>query len=161
MFSSCHIENWTSSRYAQVTSTLMPTILCRCQYEQWTCFSIFSKPYKDTEGLTLTFKKFLFTIASDVFGAIEGSFSKMTTFICDFLPICLSHHKTNSPLSVCILFFFKVSPPYLQRTHIGMMIFLGKINTTFYVIYIFAINSLKHTRKQTATLSAEFLKTKC
>lgn len=56
-----------------------------------------------------------FEAASDVFGAIEGFFSKMTTFVCDFLPICLSHNKTNSPLSVCVFFLFKVCPPHLQR----------------------------------------------
>lgn len=68
-------------------------------------------------GLVLTLKGWESheTIISDILGAIEGPLSEMTTFICDFLPICLSNNKTNGPFSICILFLFKVCPPHLQR----------------------------------------------
>lgn len=80
-------------------------------------FSSLSSTYEGIEGSALTLKEDIFHVPTDldVFGAIEGFLSKMTTFICDFLPVCLSHNKTNGPFSVCILFFFKICPPYLVK----------------------------------------------
>ncbi len=54
-------------------------------------------------------------IFSEIFGAVESSLCQLAALIRYFLPVCLTHHKTDSALSVCILLLFKISPSHLNK----------------------------------------------
>lgn len=50
----------------------------------------------------------------EILSAVQSSLSYLSALVCDFLPVCLTHHKADITLAFCILLLFEVSPANLD-----------------------------------------------
>lgn len=51
----------------------------------------------------------------EILGTVESSLRQLAALVRYSLPVRLTHHKTNSALSICILLLFKISPAHLEE----------------------------------------------
>lgn len=51
----------------------------------------------------------------EILGTVESSLCQLAALVRYSLPVRLTHHKTNSALSICILLLFKISPANLEE----------------------------------------------
>lgn len=51
----------------------------------------------------------------EILGTVESSLRQLAALVRYSLPVRLTHHKTNSALSICILLLFKISPANLEE----------------------------------------------
>lgn len=51
----------------------------------------------------------------EILGTVESSLCQLAALVRYSFPVRLTHHKTNSALSICILLLFKISPANLEE----------------------------------------------
>lgn len=63
----------------------------------------------------------------EILGTVESSLCQLAALVRYSLPVRLTHHKTNSALSICILLLFKISPANLEEKSKGdVVLWLGR-----------------------------------
>lgn len=51
----------------------------------------------------------------EILGAVESSLCQLAALVRNSLPVCLTHHKADSTLSICVLLLLKISPSNLNK----------------------------------------------
>lgn len=57
----------------------------------------------------------VWVIFLEILGAVESSLCQLPALVCYSGPVCLTHHKTDSALSIGVLLLFKVGPTNLDK----------------------------------------------